>query len=88
MSWQQEANLVPTAIVKLRVILLDDITVDPETELPIGQSAKYAFTLVDQNGDVMKSFSGDLVPHITSPQRQALMDFMDSLRAQAEAQVL
>lgn len=41
---------------------------------------------MSEGTDIVKR--GDLSPHITSRQRRGLMDFMDSLRAQAEQEIL
>jgi hypothetical protein len=61
-----------------------DLDEDPEE---LTHSAEYEFAIVfDDGSQVIKR--GNLIPHITIPQRDALLAFMDALRAQAIAQVL
>ena len=87
MAWPTEENRVPTSILRISVTLLDSLETDIDGDL-IGQSAEFSLYIVDQNGQPIKEIGGDLVPHITTAQRNALMDFMTSLRAQAETQLL
>lgn len=51
------------------------------------QSALYYITIRYDDGSKSK-LSGDLVPHVTSAQITALRSFMESLRKQAETQLL
>lgn len=87
MAWTTEENRVPTSIPELRVVLLDSLLLDSKDQ-PVGQAADFSLYIIDQDGHPIKKLGGNLVPHITAIQRTALMDFMTSLRAQAEAQLL
>ena len=42
----------------------------------------------DQNGDVMRVWTGDLVPHLTSQEINSLINFMATLRTRAGTQLL
>ena len=81
MAFPQEQPIVPSAIGDISVTLTD--IADPES-----QSARFEVQVLDGNGYLMRLLRGDLVPHITAQQRQALMAFMDSLRMQAKGEIL
>lgn len=83
MAFQQEPTRTPVSIGNLVVILKD--TWD-EVGQPY-QSAHFDIRVELSDGsEVVRR--GDLVPHITQQQRQALMDFMAALRLQAMGEVL
>lgn len=89
--FEREQNRVPVAIGRL-YIRLDHVPAqyDPDTgdEIePASKSAQYEFTVIYSDGSTKRK-AGNLVPHITTAQREALLNFVDSLRAQAEQQVL
>lgn len=78
---------VPTSIGRLTVVLTDRPETDRE---PASQKANYELEVLDQHGKRMH-FDGDtgnLVPHLTQQQIQALLAFMAGLREQAEQQIL
>ena len=52
------------------------------------QGIEYRLTIDDQYGHPMGHRSGDLVPHLTSGQIVALLDFMDAMWAKAETEVI
>ena len=81
MAFQPQPTITATGIGKMVVIL----KTDPDADDP--QSAHYQIEIERSDGS-RKSLRGDLVPHITAAQRQGLMDFMASLRTQAEEQIL
>lgn len=81
MAFQPQPTITATGIGALVVIL----KTDPDADDP--QSAHYQIEIERSDGS-RKSLRGDLVPHITAAQRQGLMDFMASLRTQAEEQIL
>jgi len=82
MAFQPQPTITSTGIGKMVVIL----KTDPDDEY-VQQSAHYQIEIERSDGS-RKSLRGDLVPHITAAQRQGLMDFMASLRTQAEEQIL
>ena len=71
---------VPTSIGDIVVVLTDGEH----------QSAEYHLALLDQNGLKIEfpGQSGNLVPHLTSQEIQALLAFMASLRERAVQQLL
>ncbi len=87
MAWTPPVAQTPTSIPRLTVVISDRLAIEEE---PASQTASYSFALLDQDDKpiAFDKNAGDLVPHITTAQRIALMDFMTSLRAQAEAQIL
>ena len=52
------------------------------------KGAEYTILVLDQDGDVMKTLRGDLLPHLTTVQKNWLLQFMDDIKVQAEAQIL
>ncbi len=87
MAWTPPVAQTPTSIPRLTVVISDRLATEEDLA---GQTANYSLTLLDQNGKriAFNKDAGDLVPHITPAQRTALMDFMTSLRTQAETQIL
>ena len=85
MAFSQEQSIVPSAIGDFSVQLVDLID-PPEGEAT--QSASFEIQVLDADGRVMRLVRGDLSLHITPLQRQALMDFMDSLRDKAKTEVI
>lgn len=84
MAFDPQESKVPTEIGNMVVILKDAIT---SGEDPAYQSAHFEIKIVMSDGSEVTR-RGDLVQHITTVQRQALMGFMNSLRTQAEDQIL
>lgn len=83
MAFDQEPTRTPTAIGSIVVALKDAF----DGEGTPYQSAHFDVKVELSDGTVITR-RGNLVPHITAAQRQGLMDFMASLRAQAEAEIL
>ena len=81
--FQQEPTRGPVEIRNLVVILKDAFD---EQGNPY-QSAHFQIEVVMDGGSRVQR-RGDLAQHITPTQRSALMAFMDSLREQAEEQIL
>jgi len=82
MAFNPEPTITPDHI-EAMVVILKTNPYDPDEQ----QSAHFQIELIRSDGS-RKSIRGDLVPHITAAQRQGLMDFMASLRTQAEEQIL
>ena len=85
MAFQQEQPIIPTAIGDFSVQLVDRAS--PEPDQP-AQTALFEIQVLDADGNIMRLMRGNLAPHITTAQRQALMSFMSDLRVQAEQQIL
>lgn len=52
------------------------------------QGIEFRLTIDDQWDSPMGHRSGDLVPHLTTAQKTALIDFMDAMWAKAEEEVI
>jgi hypothetical protein len=87
MTFQKEANRVPTSIPIFTVMLIDN-TGDEDASVDIGKHARFRVRVFDQNGDILREFGGDLKPHLTAGQIAELLDIMTDLRAQAEEEIL
>ena len=80
MAFTQEANRVPTSIGDINLALNDWESV--------ANTARYVLEVKDQNGDVMKVIDGDLTPHLTAGEVTTIQDFLATIRARAESQIL
>lgn len=83
MAFEPQNSITPASIGAIVVTLKDAFD---ENGQPY-QSAAFELRIIMSDGST-KRRAGDLGTHITPQQRQALMNFMDSLRAQAEDQIL
>ena len=70
---------------KLEVRLFRTINED-DIEFP--QGIEFRITIDDQFDIPMGHISGDLVPHLTNGQKNALQSFMDAMWAKAEEEVI
>ena len=62
-------------------------TIDEKTpEFP--QGIEFRLTIDDQFDRAMGHRSGDLLPHLTNAQKNALISFMDDMWAKAESEVI
>ena len=84
MAFELEPTRTPTQILDI-VIQLKDGAGGEDFE-PY-QHARFIIDIGMSDGTVTTR-QGDLVPHITPAQRQALIDFMSGLRTQAEQEIL
>lgn len=82
MAFQEEASRVATAIAAISVELYQP---DPTGSEVAG--ANYSVQVRFSDGSIAVR-TGDLVPHITVAQRNALLSFMGTLRTQAIAEFL
>ena len=87
MAFIVEGTDTPTSIGTIVVILKDAVD-GGEDGNEAYQSAHFQVAVLNQNGERMETRKGNLVPHITTAQKNALMSFMASLRTQAENQIL
>lgn len=84
MSFETEPTKTPESIGDIVVTLIDGFEL--ESGDPI-KSAYFQVEIILSDGTKILR-RGNLVPHITAAQRQGLIDFMESLRTQAESQIL
>lgn len=52
------------------------------------QSVEYRITIDDQFGHPMNHLHGDLIPHLTTGQKDQLIAFMDAMWAKAQDEVI
>ena len=74
----------PESIADLIVVLTDYIE-DGDQEAR--QEGRFEVQVVYNNGEI-KLIQGDLVPHLTGPQKTALLGFLATLRTKAEQEIL
>lgn len=84
MAWQPEPTRTPTSL-DLHIELHD--LEFPEEGQP-AKSAGFRVTVYDQNGDEMRRLAGNLAPHLEGNEQQQILDFMATLRARAETELL
>lgn len=82
MAFIEESGRTPVSVDAIAVILKDAFG-----ESGPYQSAHYSVRILFSDGSSAVR-KGNLVPHITVDQRNALMGFLDSLRTQAEGEFL
>lgn len=82
MALPQAITRTPVAIGGVRVVLTDPI---PAAETP--KSAEYRIEVVYSDGSV-GVVSGNLAPHLSQAQINALMTFMNDMRTKATAEIL
>jgi len=76
MAFPGQTTRVPTSIGKTWHIICDNPS-DPDT-------IRYVFQVLDQNGDIMRTESGNELPHIDAPHIGNLASFAAAQRAKAE----
>ena len=79
MALPREGAVTPVAILDIGVDLFDGVD-DSE-------GVRYRVQVEFSDGSIIER-KGNLAPHLTSQQIAALRSFMESLRAQAEAEML
>jgi hypothetical protein len=84
MAFTQEVNRVATSIRGINVILYDA----PDGQGGNIQSAKITIDVLDQDGNLLNHIETNLVPHVTQAQIDGLLNFMNSIRTQAEVELL
>ena len=84
MAFEPAEARTPTEIRDLSVILTDYVK---GGEQAARKEGRYEVQVLYSNGDLITR-SGDLLPHITQAQKNALVAFLDALRVQAEEQIL
>ena len=76
MAFPGQAARTPTSIGKIWHIICDN----PDT----ADTIRYVYQVLDQNGAVMRTETGDELPHIGAPHTGNLVAFAAAQRAKAE----
>lgn len=84
MTFDKAIIATPIAIEDISVVLTDYID---DGQQPARQEARYEVQVRYNTGEI-KVLTGDLVPHLTQGQINALMSFMDDMRTKAEQEIL
>ena len=84
MAFDKAEARIPVAVRDLSITLVDHSEVSDRAAY---QSARYSVQVGYDNGDI-EVMNGDLVPHITTAQIEALQAFIAGLRVQAAAEIL
>jgi hypothetical protein len=81
MAFSQEPNRTPTSIGNIEVFLSDDGT---------NKVAEFSIKVLDQNGKVLKTVNGSLIPHLPIGGYSAanLQSFMDAVRIKAIVEII
>jgi len=87
MAFILEPGRVADGIGNIVVTLKDAVEVAGDNPQSAYQSARFELVVEFDDGST-KNKPGNLLPHITTAERDALMDFMTTLRARAVAQIL
>ena len=80
---QQAVTRTPTEIRTIEIMLFR--TIDPNYP---AQSIEFRISINDQFGRTMRHQSGDLIPHLTTQQKNQLINFMDMLWLKAKTEIL
>lgn len=83
MAFPQESTAIPESIRNFSVTLRSVKNADDS----ISKYAEFHIEVI-MSDDTVRDRIGDLIPHITVAQRNGLTSFMDTLRTQAEDQIL
>ena len=84
MAFQPQHPVTRNPVIRDIEIILKRTT-DPDEP---SQSVEYRITIDDQFGHPMNHLHGDLIPHLTTPQKDQLVAFMDTMWAKAQDEVL
>lgn len=82
MTWGQQEAKVPTYIGTIRITLADN------DGIAGNHIVNFHVQVLDQDKDTIRELSGDLVPHLTGPQKTVLVSFLADMRAKAESEIL
>ncbi len=85
MTFQRQDRIVQEPQIEELVITLRRST--DQHDQP-DYAATYAIAVTDQNSFPMAQFEGNLIPHLTQPQIDQLLAFMETIWTKAEGEVL
>lgn len=86
MTFQHQDPVTRNPHIRNIEITLHRTTDEDDHDYPEG--IEFRITIDDQFGQPMGHRSGDLVPHLSSAQKTALQNFMDSMWTKAETEVI
>jgi hypothetical protein len=52
------------------------------------KEGSFDIEVLDENDEVMQALSGDLAPHLTTQQRDTIIQFLEAMRTKAESEIL
>jgi len=82
MAFEQQESKTPTSIGAIFVALTD------YDGVPANHIATFNVEVLDQNGDTLRTLTGQLQQHLSGTQQQRIVDFLAALRTQAEGEIL
>lgn len=82
MAFTTEPTRTPTSIGELVLVLKDPDGTNPNRSI-FGE-----VTVLDQSGEVIRLWHGDVQQHLNQAQISGLVSFLDDLRAQAASELL
>jgi len=82
MAFDKQQPNTPTTIGEIRITIADPKGVTAD------MGAGFFVRVLNQNGELYRELSGDLVPHLTTAQINGLVQLMQALRALAVAEIL
>jgi len=92
MPFSQVTNRVPTSIGKIEIVLSHEPAYVDEDGItqPEERTARFQIEVLDQDGERIRPepLRGNLIPHLTTGEITAITNFMNSLRARAETEIL
>jgi hypothetical protein len=80
MPFERAKQRAPVAVGNIR-INLGDLPATADT--PATKKITYHLELLDADGQIVTTQGGDLRPHLTGPQLNALSNFLDAMRVKA-----
>ena len=86
MAFQHQDPVTRNPHIRNLEITLHRTIEEDDPEFP--QGIEFRLTIDDQFDHPMGHRHGNLLPHITNAQRDALIDFMDAMWAKAESEVI
>ena len=86
MAFKIQDQVIRNPHIRNLEIRLHRTTDEDHPEFP--QGIEFRLTIDDQFDRPMGHRSGDLLPHLTTAQKTALIDFMDTLWAKAKEEVI
>lgn len=86
MAFGTEPTVTPAAIGRIVIRLKSEPS--PNEGEPDVKSARFQVDVLDADGRLIVTREGDLVPHISTADRDALIDFVNRMRAKAIEEIL
>lgn len=84
MAFETGENKIATTIGPVVLTIEDGIN---REGVPF-QAARFGIKVYDQNGEHMETKSGNLIPHLTTPQKNGALQLLTDIRTKAEAEII